>query len=181
MSTKVKSSWDGFSLSPKLEMPEGVWMQCELCKSTLYRKAVKTNMNICPDCGAHFRVDADTRIEQIADEGSFQEIAADLVSSDPLDFKYSGTTYRSRLDADAAKKGVREGIKIGRAFIKGRGVMLGVMDSSFLMGSMGEVVGAKFCMAVDIAIEEKLPQAECIIPAVISYIGMYEKANFSNR
>ena len=152
-----KASWEGFSLNPRLDMPEGVWMQCSECKATLYCKAVVSNMNICPECGQHFRIDASTRINQIADEGSFEEIHKNLVSSDPLNFKFRGTTYKSRLEADAQTSDSKEAIKIGKAFIKGRGVILGVMDSSFLMGSMGEAVGEKFCRAVNKAIDERLP------------------------
>jgi len=157
MAKNLKSGWDGFSLEPRKEMPEGVWMQCPSCKGTLYSKAVLANLNVCPDCNHHFRIDAKTRIEQIADEGSFEETHSDLVSSDPLDFKFRGTTYKERIVADMKESGSTEAMKIGKAFIKGRGVVLGVMDSSFLMGSMGEVVGEKFCRAVDRAIAEKLP------------------------
>ncbi len=82
---------------------------------------------------------------------------SDLTANDPLDFKFRGTTYKQRLKADEKKSGSKEAIRIGKAFIKGRGVMLAVMEPNFLMGSMGDVVGEKFCAAVDKAIEEKLP------------------------
>lgn len=157
MAKNLKSGWDGFSLEPRKELPEGVWMQCPACKGTLFAKAVKANFNVCPDCSHHFRIDAKTRIEQIVDEGSFEEIYADLISSDPLDFKFRGTTYKERIAADMKESGSTEAMKLGKAFIKGRGLMLGVMDSSFLMGSMGEVVGEKFCRGVERAIAEKLP------------------------
>ncbi|MFI4912735.1 MAG: acetyl-CoA carboxylase, carboxyltransferase subunit beta [Sedimentisphaeraceae bacterium JB056] len=157
MAEKLKSGWDGFSLEPRKEMPEGVWMQCPGCKGTLFKKAVEANLNVCPDCNHHFRIDAQTRISQIVDEGSFEEMCQELVSSDPLDFKFRGTTYKDRIAIDMKKSGSNEAMKVGKAFIKGRGVVLGVMDPSFLMGSMGEVVGEKFCKAVDRAIEEKLP------------------------
>ena len=157
MAEKLKSGWDGFSLEPRKEMPEGVWMQCPGCKGTLFKKAVEANLNVCPDCDHHFRIDAQTRISQIVDEGSFEEMCQELVSSDPLDFKFRGTTYKDRIAIDMKKSGSNEAMKVGKAFIKGRGVVLGVMDPSFLMGSMGEVVGEKFRRAVDRAIEEKLP------------------------
>jgi acetyl-CoA carboxylase carboxyl transferase subunit beta len=122
----------------------------------LYKSEVEKNLNVCPQCQQHFRVSATTRIAQLVDEGTFQEIAKNLTTNDPLDFEFKDTTYKKRLRADEAK-GVKEAMKIGKAFIKGRGVMLGVMDPEFMMGSMGSVVGEKFCLAVDKAIEEKLP------------------------
>ncbi len=131
-------------------------MKCLGCEHMLYKSEVEKNLNVCPQCQQHFRVSATTRIAQLVDEGTFQEIAKNLTTNDPLDFEFRGTTYKKRLEVDEAK-GVKEAMQIGKAFIKGRGVMLGVMDPEFMMGSMGSVVGEKFCLAVDKAIEEKLP------------------------
>ncbi len=156
MAKKAKSKWNGFSLKPRREVPEGLWMKCLGCEHMLYKSEVEKNRSVCPQCQQHFRISATTRIAQLVDEGTFQEIAKNLTTNDPLDFEFKDTTYKKRLRADEAK-GVKEAMKIGKAFIKGRGVMLGVMDPEFMMGSMGSVVGEKFCLAVDKAIEEKLP------------------------
>ena len=91
------------------------------------------------------------------DEASFQELQAELSSADPLDFKFRGTTYKQRIQADEKRTSATEAIRIGKAFIKGRGVILGVMNFNFLGGSMGSVVGEKFCTAVDEAIKQALP------------------------
>ena len=157
MGKEVKSKWNGFSLKPRKEMPEGLWTRCPGCEHMLYKSAVERNLNVCPGCNHHFRIEAATRIKYLVDEGSFQEILSDLTTDDPLGFKYRDTTYKQRLKADEKKCGVKEAIQIGKAFIKGRGVILGVMEPNFLMGSMGFVVGEKLCAAVDKAIEEKLP------------------------
>lgn len=157
MSTKTKSKWNGFSLKPRREMPEGLWMRCPACEHMLYKSAVEKNLNVCPDCDHHFRIEAKTRIEYLADEGSFQEILVDLQPKDPLNFKFRGTSYLQRLKEETKKSGSNEAILTGKAFIKGRAVSLAVMEPNFLMGSMGYVVGEKFCAAVDMAIEEKLP------------------------
>ena len=138
-------------------MPDGLWMKCSNCEHMLYRSAVEKNLDVCPECNQHFRIDANKRIKYLADEGSFQEIFDDLTTSDPLDFKFRGTSYKERARVDEKKRGSTEAIKIGKAFIKGRAVVLAVMDPNFLMGSMGAVVGEKFCIAVDKAMEEKLP------------------------
>jgi acetyl-CoA carboxylase carboxyl transferase subunit beta len=154
---EAKSKWNGFSLRPRKEMPEGLWMRCPGCEHMLYKSAVEKNLNVCPECNHHFRIEAKKRISYLVDEASFQQIFEDMTSDDPLSFKFRGTTYKQKIREDKKKSGAREAMLIGRAFIKGRGVVLAVMEPNFLMGSMGSVVGEKFCAAVDTAIEEKLP------------------------
>lgn len=153
---KSKSKWDGFSLKPRREMPEGLWLACPKCEHMLFKKTVEENLNVCPECGHHFRLDGPTRVRQLADEGSFEEMHADLVSTDPLAFENMGNKYSDRIET-AASEDAKEAVLVGKAFIRGRGVILAVMNFSFLGGSMGMVVGEKFCVAVDRAIEESLP------------------------
>ena len=157
MAKNAKSQWNGFSLKPKKQMPEGLWLGCPSCEHMLYKRAVEQNLNVCPECNHHFRIDSATRINYLVDEASFQELLAELSTSDPLNFKFRGVTYKQRIRADEKKSGAAEALRIGKAFIKARAVMLAVMDPNFLMGSMGSVVGEKFCVAVDKAIEESLP------------------------
>jgi len=157
MGKQVKSKWNGFSLKPRKEMPEGLWVRCPGCEHMLYKSAVENNFNVCPDCDHHFRIEAKTRIKYLVDEDSFQEVLRTLKTEDPLGFKFRGTTYKKRLREDTKKSGAKEAMLIGKAFIKGRGVMLAVMEPNFLMGSMGFVVGEKLCVAVDMAMAEKLP------------------------
>jgi acetyl-CoA carboxylase carboxyl transferase subunit beta len=157
MAKEVKSNWNGFSLKPRKEMPEGLWLACPGCEHMLYKSTVEKNLNVCPECDHHFRIQAKTRIEYLVDEASFQEVLGDLTSGDPLGFKFRETTYKQRIKADEKKSGNKEAMLIGKAFIKGRGLVLAVMEPNFLMGSMGSVVGEKFCAAVDMAMEEKLP------------------------
>ena len=157
MAKVSKSAWDGFSLKPRKEMPEGLWLKCPGCEHLVYKSSVDKNMNVCPQCDYHFRIGADLRIQYLIDEGTFEEEMVDLVSQDPLNFQFRNTSYADRLDAERKKSGATEAIRVGKAFIKGRGVILAVMDPNFLMGSMGAVVGEKFSAAVEKAIEEKLP------------------------
>ncbi len=155
--TKSKSKWNGFSLKPRKEMPDGLWMRCPACEHMLYKSAVEDALNVCPECNHHFRIDAETRIKYLVDEGSFQETLSDLTSNDPLGFKFRDTSYKQRIKADEKKSGAKEAMRIGKAFIKGRPIILGVMEPNFLMGSMGFVVGEKLCAAVDEAMAESLP------------------------
>ena len=138
-------------------MPEGLWVRCPGCEHMLYKSTVEKNLNVCPECNHHFRIEAATRIKYLADEDSFQEILGDLTTEDPLSFKFRETTYKQRIKDDAKKSGAKEAMLIGKAFIKGRGVILAVMEPNFLMGSMGFVVGEKLCAAIDMAMAEKLP------------------------
>ena len=152
-----KKDWNGFSLKPRKEMPAGLWMACPGCKHMLYKKTVEENRDVCPECNYHFRIDGPRRISQLVDEGSFEELCAELVSDDPLDFKWAETTYKKRTKFDEKTMPANEAMLVGKAFIRGRGVMLAVMNFNFLGGSMGQVVGEKFCVAVEHAIEEGLP------------------------
>lgn len=152
-----KANWNGFSLKPRKDLPEGLWLACPGCTQMLYKAAVEENFNVCPGCNQHLRVDADIRIKYLVDEGTFEEVLSDLTSTDPLNFKFRDTSYKERIIQDEQKSNTREALRIGKAFIKGRGVMLAVMEPRFLMASMGAVVGEKFCAAIEQAAQEKLP------------------------
>ena len=116
----------------KSDVPPGLWTQCASCKATVYEKEVKENLHVCPSCGFHRRIDARTRIEQLVDPDTFEEFAADLVSTDPLRFVWETdkgrTTYRDRMKQVRKDSDTQEAIVVGKAFIRGRSVVLGVMD-----------------------------------------------------
>lgn len=122
----------------------------------VYEKDVEELLGVCPECGFHRRIDARKRIEQLCDPDTFEEFAADLHSTDPLQFK-DRITYKERLKREQAKTGETEAVVVGKAFIRGRPVVLGVMNPMFIMASMGAVVGEKVTRAVERAVEENLP------------------------
>ena len=155
-SEKTKASWDGFSLKKKLEVPEGLWRKCPGCAETLFSRTVEENLEVCPECGYHFRIGARQRIELLSDEGAFEELGADLSPLDPLQF-VDMKSYKGRLAAYQEKTGLRDAIVVGRGFLKGRGVILGAMDFEFIGGSMGSVVGEKFALAAEAAAKSRLP------------------------
>ena len=126
----------------KVDVPAGLWSRCESCGHMLYEKEVAEALYVCPECGHHRRIDARTRIEQLVDPGSFEEFAVDLRSTDPLKFK-DRMPYRDRLKREVSKTGEPDAVVVGRAFIRGRAVILGVMNPAFIMASMGAVVGEK--------------------------------------
>jgi acetyl-CoA carboxylase carboxyl transferase subunit beta len=157
MAKETKRKWNSFSLRKRKEIPDGLWTRCPACERMLYKSAVEKNLNVCPECDYHFRIGAAVRVNYLVDEGSFEEMLADLESNDPLGFHFRGVSYADRLKADQKKSGSKEAMRIGKAFIKGRGVILAVMEPDFLMGSMGYVVGEKFSAAVEMAMEQRLP------------------------
>ena len=118
-------------------IPAGLWMRCPECEEMLFRKVVEDAMNVCPNCEHHFRISARRRIDQLADPGSFEEMFADVEPADPLKF-VDKKSYADRLKAEQKKTGNTDAVVCGKAFIKGRPIMMAVMDPTFMMGSMGQ-------------------------------------------
>jgi acetyl-CoA carboxylase carboxyl transferase subunit beta len=141
---------------PKRGVPEGLWKQCPQCKATIFAKEADARLNVCPECDYHFHVRAGSRIAQLLDEDSFEEWFTDLASCDPLGF-HDRVPYADRLEAESAKTGMRDAAVVGKGFIRGRPVVLGVTDFAFMAGSMGSVVGEKLARAVENATRLELP------------------------
>ncbi|MFK7960639.1 MAG: acetyl-CoA carboxylase, carboxyltransferase subunit beta [Phycisphaerales bacterium] len=140
----------------KKAVPEGLWIPCPSCSRSLFRKSVENNLWVCPECEHHFRVSAADRIKQLVDPGSFEEMDQELVSIDPLHF-VDLKPYPKRLEAARRKTGQNEGVRTGVGFIKGRKVVVAIMDFTFLGGSMGSVIGEKIARAIEVAEDRELP------------------------
>ena len=144
-------------MSPRKEgIPEGLWMRCPECGDMLFRKVVEEALWVCPACQYHFRISARQRIEQLVDPGSFEEMFGDIEPADPLKF-VDKKAYRDRLKAEQLKTGNRDAVVCGKGFIKGRPMMMAVMDPTFMMGSMGSVVGEKITRTIEAAADEQMP------------------------
>ena len=156
MSPNTNSSGDGSSVKKKLEVPEGLWRRCPGCEDTVFSRSIEENLGVCPECDHHFRIGARKRISQLCDEASFEEMLADCAPVDPLKFVDS-KAYTQRLSEYQNITGLKDAAVIGKAFIKGRGVMLAVMDPNFIMGTMGSVVGEKITVAAETALKSELP------------------------
>jgi acetyl-CoA carboxylase carboxyl transferase subunit beta len=137
-------------------IPEGLWMRCAGCSAMLFRKVVEEALHVCPECQHHFRISARTRISQLIDPGSFEEMFTDLEPADPLKFS-DKKAYKDRLKHEQEKSGETDAVVCGKGFIKGRPIMIAVMNPDFMMGSMGSVVGEKITLTIEAATEEKLP------------------------
>lgn len=133
-------------------IPDGMWVQCKHCKTTIYRKEID-EYQICPKCGHHFRLSAKERLALTCDFGSFQEFDADMVSRNPMDYPDYGEVIKKAQE----KSGLQEGVVTGCCTIDGMRTVLAIQDSNYMMGSMGSVVGEKITRAVEYATEQKLP------------------------
>lgn len=140
----------------KSAVPEGLWMQCTACAQMIWRDRLRANLHVCPECGYHYRVSASERVEQLCDPGSFEPVDESIASLDPLNF-VDLKAYPERIQAEQKRTGRREAVLSGTGFIKGRCVVLAVLDLTFMMGSMGSVVGEKVTRAIESALENDLP------------------------
>lgn len=140
----------------KRGVPEGLWVRCDGCQTTLFRKHLDQALGVCPDCGHHFYVSAAARIEQLLDQGSFEEWFTGINPKDPLGFN-DKKPYRERLKEEQQRTGMQDAAIVGKGYLRGRPLVIGITDSSFIMGSMGSVVGEKLTRAVESAQALKLP------------------------
>ncbi|OWY70036.1 acetyl-CoA carboxylase carboxyl transferase subunit beta [cyanobacterium TDX16] len=143
-------------MAKKVEVPEGLWMRCDGCAKMIFKKVLEEKLRVCPECSYHYRVDARTRVQQLVDPDTFEETNPDLVSTNPLGWTDS-SPYPKRLAGAREKTGLTEAVLTGKAYIKGRAVVLAVMDPFFVMGSMGSVVGEKITAAIELGTDESLP------------------------
>ncbi|MFO0838566.1 MAG: acetyl-CoA carboxylase, carboxyltransferase subunit beta [Phycisphaerae bacterium] len=139
-----------------VEVPQGLWIRCTKCSAMIYRRILEEALHVCPECDFHYRIDARTRIRQLNDPDSFEEFLPDLQSSDPLEFT-DRISYKARLSEVREESGETEAIVVGKGFVKGRAVIMGVMNPFFIMGSMGAVVGEKVAAAAERAVADSLP------------------------
>ena len=140
----------------KKNIPDGLWKRCDGCKSVVYKKQVDEKHNVCPECNHHFRISTYERINIILDKGSFEEYWNDMMPADPLNFK-DRIKYKDRIESEQKKTNLNEAATVGKGLIEGKEVIFGVTDSTFIMGSMGSVVGEKITRAAEKARELWLP------------------------
>lgn len=136
----------------KPEVPDELFSQCPGCKYTIYQKDLGSE-RICPHCGYTFRISAQERLALTIDMGTFLEMFKGVETQDPLNFP----GYQKKLASMREKTGLDEAVVTGTALIKGEKVALGIMDSNFIMASMGTVVGEKITRLFEFATDEKLP------------------------
>jgi acetyl-CoA carboxylase carboxyl transferase subunit beta len=144
-------------LAPKKkDMPDGLWTKCQSCGEIVYNKKLEENFKVCPKCDYHFQMNAWERVKMLADTDTFQEYDRDMKSIDPLKFNDS-KSYAERLSEAQEKTGLAEAVITGEMIIEGAPVVIGILDFSFMGGSMASVVGEKVTRAIERARERRLP------------------------
>ena len=134
---------------------EGLWLKCEHCGQIIWRKALQDNLQVCPKCGHHDRIDARARLAMLFDD-RFEEFDTQLVSSDPLEFVDS-RTYKKRLESNQQLTHLRDAVVSAAGNLNGRRVHICALDLRFIGGSMGAVVGEVITRAIERSLERTTP------------------------
>nr|YP_010935140.1 acetyl-CoA carboxylase carboxyltransferase beta subunit [Lindernia procumbens]WKW53244.1 acetyl-CoA carboxylase carboxyltransferase beta subunit [Lindernia procumbens] len=134
-----------------------LWVQCENCYGLIYKKFLKSKMNICEQCGYHLKMSSSERIEASIDPGTWDPMNEDMVSADPIGFHSEEEPYKDHIDSSQRKTGLTEAVQTGIGQLNGIPVAIGVMDFQFMGGSMGSVVGEKITRLIEYAANQFLP------------------------
>jgi acetyl-CoA carboxylase carboxyl transferase subunit beta len=159
------------SKSRKREMPEGLWTKCRKCEELIFDKELDDNLKVCPKCGYHFPIGSRERIHSLVETCSFEELDAHMAAVDVLSFT-GAASYEAKLAANRKKSPLlKDAVVTGIGQIGAHRVALGVMDFSFLGGSMGSVVGEKLTRLIEAATDRGIP---VIIISASGGARMYE-------
>jgi len=135
---------------------EGLWVKCEGCRQIIWKKDLEENMNVCPKCDKHFRIDARARLALLLDDNQYETFDGNISSTDPLKF-VDLKPYSSRLKQAQKDTGLKDAIINAQGKLLGRPVVASVMEYAFIGGSMGAVVGEAITRAVERAAEKRIP------------------------
>jgi len=135
---------------------EGLWVKCDNCRQIIWKKDLEENMNVCPKCEKHFRIDARTRLAQLLDDNQYETFDGDIASTDPLKF-VDLKPYSSRLRQAKKDTGLKDAIINAHGKLLGRPVIASVMEYAFIGGSMGAVVGEAITRAIERAVDTRTP------------------------
>jgi acetyl-CoA carboxylase carboxyl transferase subunit beta len=135
---------------------EGLWVKCEDCRQIIWKKDLEENLNVCPKCDRHFRIDARTRLALLLDNGEYEQFDTNLSSTDPLHF-VDLKSYSSRLQQAQADTGLKDAVINARGKLNRRPVIVSAMEYAFIGGSMGAAVGEAITRAIEKSLESKAP------------------------
>jgi len=135
---------------------EGLWVKCEGCRQIIWKKDLEENLNVCPKCEKHFRIDARKRLALLLDENQYETFDGNISSTDPLKF-VDLKPYSSRLRQAQHDTGLKDAVINAKGKLLGRPVVASVMEYAFIGGSMGAVVGEMITRAVERALDSKTP------------------------
>src|SRR6266536_3460178 len=135
---------------------EGLWVKCDNCRQIIWKKDLEDNLNVCPKCDKHFRIDARTRLAQLLDDNHYDVFDSNLISTDPLKF-VDLKAYSSRFKQAKKDTGLKDAIINAHGKINGRPVIVSAMEYAFIGGSMGAVVGEAITRAIERATATRTP------------------------
>jgi acetyl-CoA carboxylase carboxyl transferase subunit beta len=135
---------------------EGLWLKCDNCRAIVWRKALDDNLQVCPKCEFHFKIDAATRLKMLFDGGKWEELDKGLCSTDPLEF-VDQKRYRDRLAAMQKATSLKDAIISAVGMLNGRRVHICALELKFIGGSMGAVMGEKITRAIERCVEGHMP------------------------
>lgn len=153
--TRKKPSVEGGGEGERHVRTEGLWLKCQHCGQVIWRKALDDNLQVCPKCDSHFRIDAETRLRLLFDDEQFEVHEPGMASTDPLHF-VDAKPYLERL-AGMEKRGVRDAVISASGRLDGRPVNICALELKFIGGSMGSVMGEKITRAIERSIDSKVP------------------------
>ena len=136
-----------------IDIPIGKWVKCEACKEIIYKETLRENNSICPNCGHYFRMHIGRRLDSIIDKDTYKRFDLNIETDNPLGLE----DYPKKLKTLREKTGLEEAVACGTGKINGKDVVICIMDSGFLMGGMGAVVGEKITYSIEQAIKLKFP------------------------
>jgi acetyl-CoA carboxylase carboxyl transferase subunit beta len=154
--TRQKPGVEGGPEGEKRLRTEGLWLKCDSCGQIIWKKALDDNLQVCPRCEHHFRLDARTRLEMLFDNGEYEEFDEALTSTDPLHF-HDSKAYTDRLASMQEATSMSDAIVSASGMLENRKVNLCAMELKFIGGSMGAVVGEKITRAVERSIAHRIP------------------------
>jgi len=140
----------------RFQIPEGLWVKCDHCRETIYKKEVLLNANVCPKCNYHFRINARERLGQLLDDGVYEEFDTEIAPTDPLEF-VDTRPYVERVAQYQEKTGLKDALISCTGTIGGYPVVVAVMEYGFMGGSMGSVVGEKVTRCAERSLQEESP------------------------
>ncbi|MGQ0612710.1 MAG: acetyl-CoA carboxylase, carboxyltransferase subunit beta [Planctomycetaceae bacterium] len=143
----------GWNFRKKKDTPGGLWLKCPGCSAMLLRKKVEQALQLCPECGFHFKIDALRRVQHLLDEESFRVLGEEIAAGDPLEFQ----DYPAKIKKAQAATNATEAALVGLGRIEGMEVAFGALEFSFIGGSMGVVVGERVALAAETARERGIP------------------------
>jgi len=147
----VKDYFDALRLQK--QEPDELYRECSKCEGNILKKDISSNFFVCPECNHHFRLRAIERLQLMVDQGTFKELGSNRKSKNPLDMP----NYSEKLEENIQINGINEAVVTGTGKIQGYTYAIAIMDSYFLMGSMGAVVGEKITSLIELAIKKRLP------------------------